>query len=166
MRIDQQVPQAEVLAHAHECVVHSGVAVGVVAGDHITDHGGAFHMAPVVAVPVRGHRPEDPAMHRLEAVAHVRQSARHDDRHGVVQEGLLHLGLDLDVLDAGARAVLRDVADGGGFGTHATQMSRKRTSAALAWMNDLRPSTSSPISREKTASATAASSIPTRSKVR
>jgi hypothetical protein len=45
------------------------------------------------------HVPEDPAVHRLEAVAHVGQRTRHDDRHGVVEEGPLHLVFDLDGLD-------------------------------------------------------------------
>ena len=45
------------------------------------------------------HAPEDAAVHRLEAVAHVGQGAGDDDRHGVVEEGALHLLLDLDRLD-------------------------------------------------------------------
>ena len=36
---------------------------------------------------------------RLEAVAHVGQGPLHDDPHGVLQEGALHLLLDLDRLD-------------------------------------------------------------------
>ena len=38
-------------------------------------------------------------MNRLEAVADVGQGPGHDDRHGVVQEGPLHLVLDVDRLD-------------------------------------------------------------------
>ena len=36
---------------------------------------------------------EDAAVHRLEAVAHVGQRPRDDDRHGVLEEGALHLQL-------------------------------------------------------------------------
>ena len=35
-------------------------------------------------------------MHRLETIAGVRQRPADDHRHGVVQEGALHLLLDLD----------------------------------------------------------------------
>ncbi len=44
-------------------------------------------------------------MHRLETVAHVGQRPADDDRHGVVEKGLLHLGLNLDGLDALAAEV-------------------------------------------------------------
>ena len=53
------------------------------------------------------HAAEDPAVHRLEAVARVGQGPGHDDRHGVVEEGALHLLLDLDGLDGGADAAAR-----------------------------------------------------------
>src|SRR2546427_6425895 len=45
------------------------------------------------------HRPQDPALHRLEPVAHVGQSARDDDRHGVVEVRLPHLLFELDAND-------------------------------------------------------------------
>ena len=35
----------------------------------------------------------------FESVADIGQRPRHDDRHGIVEERLLHLGLDLDRLD-------------------------------------------------------------------
>ena len=47
-----------------------------------------------------GHRVEDPALHRLQAVAGVGQGAGVDDRVGVLQERPLHLLLDVDVDDA------------------------------------------------------------------
>ncbi len=42
------------------------------------------------------HGVEDPAVHRLESVANVGQSPRHDDRHGVLEERPLHLLLNLN----------------------------------------------------------------------
>ena len=63
------------------------------------------------------HVVEDPPVHRLQAVADVGQGPRHDDRHGVVQEGALHLVLDLDRLDradsAGAVAAVVAVVGAG-----------------------------------------------------
>jgi hypothetical protein len=38
-------------------------------------------------------------MHRLEAVAHVRQGTSHDHAHGVIQVGLFHLVFEIDWQD-------------------------------------------------------------------
>ena len=75
VRIHQHVAQAEVLAHAHQSVIHRAVAVGMVFGYHIADYRGALHMAPIRAQAVLGHRPEDAAMNGFEAVAGIRQGA-------------------------------------------------------------------------------------------
>ena len=40
------------------------------------------------------HRVQDAAVHRLEAIAHVGQCARHDDAHRVVDERFFHLFVD------------------------------------------------------------------------
>ena len=89
----------EVLAHAHQGVVDRRVAVGVVLAHDVAGDPGALHGGPVGAGAEVVHAPEDPAVHRLEAVAGVGQGPRHDDRHRVVEEGALHLLLDLDRLD-------------------------------------------------------------------
>ena len=47
------------------------------------------------------HRVEDSAMHGLEAVANVGQSASDDDRHGVVEIRTAHLVFNIDGDDAG-----------------------------------------------------------------
>ena len=54
------------------------------------------------------HRVEDPALHRLEAVAGVGQGAGVDDRVGVLQEAGAHLVADVDVDDV-LLEVLREV---------------------------------------------------------
>ena len=41
-------------------------------------------------------------MDGLQAVAHVREGSRHDDRHGVLEEGLLHLGCHVGGLERAA----------------------------------------------------------------
>ena len=98
--IDQRMTQRERLAQTHERVVDGRVAVGVVVAHHLADDLRALHMGPVGSDVGVVHAPQDPAMHRLEPVAGVGQCSRHDDRHGVVEERLLHLGLDLDGVDA------------------------------------------------------------------
>jgi len=46
------------------------------------------------------HRVEDAAVHRLEAVAHIRQRAGDDDRHRIRNERFLHLVLKVNRADA------------------------------------------------------------------
>ena len=46
-------------------------------------------------------------MHRLEAVAHIRQRARHDHAHRVIEIAALHLVGDRDGLDIGGTRVPR-----------------------------------------------------------
>src|SRR5579872_3067545 len=64
---------------------------------------GALDMRSVRREPLDVHVVEDPALDRLQPVPRIRQRARHDDGHGVLQEGALHLLLDLDGFD-GAKA--------------------------------------------------------------
>src|SRR4030095_7770136 len=132
---------------------------------HLTD---GLRRLPRLAVgPGAGlvHRVEDPAVHRLETVAHVGQRPRSDDRHRVVEEGALHLLLDLDHLDVGVVECLLHAVVGhlrrsplSSVAVRDAYASMKRTSLAFSWMNVLRESTSSPMSREKMSSAIAASS--------
>ena len=56
-------------------------------------------MAPIGSVASIEHAPQDPPVNRLEAVASIRQSSGNDDGHGVLEERLFHLRLDLDRLD-------------------------------------------------------------------
>jgi hypothetical protein len=94
LAVDQRIAEREVLDHPHQSVVDRGVAVGVVLAEHVAHHRSrllvraARHKAQLV------HRVEDPPVHRLEPVADVRQSPRHDDAHRVVDERLLHLFFD------------------------------------------------------------------------
>src|SRR5664280_3650875 len=177
--------------HAGQGFVDGRVTVGVVRPHHVADDLGALRMRSVGKQPLVVHRVEDAAVDRLQAVAHIGQGTRHDDRHGVLEEGALHLLLDLDGLDEPGGDVL------GGIGPapalvvtsrhalspsasssvlllsvlrssagadrlgDAPQMSRKRTSLALVWMKFRRRSTSSPMSTEHTSSAMAACSTAT-----
>src|SRR6185503_15228745 len=96
-------------------------------------------------------------------VAHVRERARHDDGHRIVEEAALHLDFETDRLDAIAGRRSSDLGQGLSLvislrTTTNGQMSRKRTSLALRVMKERRASTSSPINTENSSSAVAASS--------
>ena len=96
LALHEHVARGEVLRQAHHRVVHSAVAVRVVLAQHVA------HDARALAVGLVGrhaqlvHGVDDAPVHGLEAVAHVRQRAGDDDRHGVGDERLLHLRLQVD----------------------------------------------------------------------
>ena len=66
----------------------------VVLAEHITDDRRRFLVRAAGYQAQLVHGVKNPAVHRLEAVAHVGERARHDDAHRVVDERLLHLLFD------------------------------------------------------------------------
>ena len=97
--VDQRVAEGEVLDHPGQGLVDGRVTVGVVRAHHVADHLGALGVRPVGQQALVVHRVEDPAVDRLQAVPDVGKGPRDDDRHRVLEEGPLHLLLDLDGLD-------------------------------------------------------------------
>ncbi len=89
--VHQGITQRKILRHAHDGVVYRRVAVRVILTDHIADDTRRFLVGLVPVVGQFMHREQHAPVHRLEAVAHVRKSASHDDAHGIVQIGLAHL---------------------------------------------------------------------------
>ena len=89
--VHQQVAHRERLGHAHDGVVDRRVAVRVVLADDVADDAGGLLVGLGVVVAQFPHGVQDPPVHGLQAVPHVRQGATHDDAHGVVQIGLTHL---------------------------------------------------------------------------
>ena len=94
--IDQQVAHGEGLGHAHHGVVDGHIPMRVVLAHDVADHAGGLHVGAVVGVVQLVHGEQHPAMHGLQAVAHIRQGAADDDAHRVVQVGLAKLVLDVD----------------------------------------------------------------------
>jgi hypothetical protein len=89
--VDEGVGEREVLAEANERVVDGDVAVRVVAPHHVAHDARALHVGAVGPVTRLLHRPEDAAVHGLQAVAHVGERAAHDDAHRVLEERRLDL---------------------------------------------------------------------------
>ena len=83
--VDQRIAQRERLRHAHQRLVQRAVAVRVVVAHHVADDLGALAVLGVGGEVLLPHRVEDAALHGLQAVAHVGQGARRDDREGVVE---------------------------------------------------------------------------------
>ncbi len=96
--VDQRVAHREVLRQADDGVVDGRVAVRVVLTDHVADDARRLLVSLVVLVAEFVHRPEHAPVDGLEPVAHVRQRAPDDDRHGVVEIRTAHLVFDVDVV--------------------------------------------------------------------
>ncbi len=96
LAVDQRVAHGEVLGHAHDGVVHGGIAVRVIFTDHVADDAGRLLVGLVPVVLELAHGEEHAPMDRLQPVAHIRQRPADDDAHGVVEIGLLHLFFDAD----------------------------------------------------------------------
>ena len=105
--VDEGQPHGERLGHPHEGVVDGLVAVRVVLAHDLADDALALDVRPVGAQAELAHAVEDPALHRLEAVPGVGQGPGVDDGVGVLEEGVAHLLLDVDVDDPLGRLVGR-----------------------------------------------------------
>src|ERR1039458_4169560 len=80
--------------------------MGVVGPHDVTHDLGALVMGPIGSQALVKHGVQDPAVHRLESVAHVRQRTGDDDRHGVLEKRALHLLLNFNGLDGAADRLL------------------------------------------------------------
>ena len=89
--IHQRHAHVEILRKAHHGVVDGGIAVGVVLTHAVADGARGLHMRLVRRVTAFVHSVENAAVHRFQAVAHIRQRAGHDNRHGVFKERRAHL---------------------------------------------------------------------------
>ena len=92
--VHQRIAQRKVLHHAHQRVVHAGVAMRVILAEHIADHGRALLVAAPRHEAEFVHRVQHAPVHRLEPVTHIGQRARHDHAHRVVDERFLDLLVD------------------------------------------------------------------------
>ena len=102
LAIDQRVTQAEILGQTDHSVVDGGVAVGMVGTQHSTNGIGGFAVGMLRIIAALVHRVQDTAMHGFQAIAHIRQCARNDNRHRVVQKGRLDLLFYIAHNDLGA----------------------------------------------------------------
>ncbi|MNM78349.1 hypothetical protein D3C81_902470 [compost metagenome] len=88
LAIDQGVAVAERLGHQHHGFIARRVAVGVELAEYVT-HGTRRLLVLGIGVQAQfAHGIDDASLHRLQAVADMRQGAVHDHVHGVVEVGL------------------------------------------------------------------------------
>ena len=101
LSVDQRQAHGKLLRHAHQRVVNGEVTVRVEVAHRIADDLGRLHMLLVEVEPEPLHGKQNAPMHRLQPVAHVGQSARHDHAHGVIEIRPLHLIDERDRSDVG-----------------------------------------------------------------
>ena len=99
--IHERVAHGEVLRHAHHGFVHGTVAVGMVAAHHIAHDAGGLAVSGARTCTTIEHAPNDAPLDRLEAVADIRQGARNDHAHRVIEIARAHLLLDADRANGG-----------------------------------------------------------------
>ena len=101
--VDQHIAHREILRQSDHRVIDGSVAVGMIFTQHFTDGIRAFSVRLGSGDAVLVHTVEDTSVNGLESVPDVRQRARHDNAHRIIEERLAHLAVDIDVDDlAGA----------------------------------------------------------------
>ena len=85
----QRIARGEILREPHQRIVHRDIAVRVILADHVADDTGALLESGGRIEAQLVHGVDQPSMHRLQPVAHVRQRTRHDggERIGEVALG-------------------------------------------------------------------------------
>ena len=106
MTVDERRAHGEPLRQADHGLVDREVAVRMVLTDNFADRPGRLLVRTVGVDAALVHCVQDATVHRLQAIAHVRQGARRDDRHRVLDERLLHLAAKLRNLKLAAVDVL------------------------------------------------------------
>ncbi len=73
------------LSHTHHSFINRAVAVRVIFTEHVTDDTRRFTERAIVVIAIFKHRINNTAVHRFQSVTDIRQSARHDNAHGVIK---------------------------------------------------------------------------------
>ncbi len=100
LAVDERVAHRERLREPDERVVDRGVPVRVVRAHDVADDARGLLERPVWLHSRLVHPVEDAPVHRLQPVPHVRQGARDDHAHRVVEEAGTELLLQVARLDA------------------------------------------------------------------
>ena len=90
MTVNQGNTHAERLRQANHGVVYSGVAMGVILTNDVTDGTGRLHMRTGRRVARFVHCVKNTAMNRLQTVAHIGERSCNDNRHRIFQKRCLH----------------------------------------------------------------------------
>ena len=101
LAVDQRQPHRPILHHARQRIINRAVTVRVIFAHHIANDARRFAIRLAVGEAVFVTAPQDAPMHRFQAVAHIGQRARNDDRHGIIKKTRPHLRDDGNRLNIG-----------------------------------------------------------------
>ena len=90
LAVDQRIAQRKILHHPDQRLVGGAVAVRMIFAEHVTDDARAFDVGPVPDGVRFVHREQHAAVHRFQAVAHIRQCPSDDHAHCVIEVGMPH----------------------------------------------------------------------------
>ena len=97
--IHQQIAHGKVLRHARHRFVNGHIAVRVILAQHFTNDTGRFFVTGTCAQPHVMHGVQDAPVDRFQPITGIRQGASNDHAHGVIQVCLLHLAINIDLLN-------------------------------------------------------------------
>ena len=97
--VDQRIARGKILREPHHRVVDRLVAMRMERAHHVADDLGGFLERRAGIEPQQPHAVEDAAMHRLQAVARIRQRAVHDGRERVGEIALFQRLAQLNLVN-------------------------------------------------------------------
>ncbi len=99
LAVDQRVTLGEILRQADERVVNRLITMGVKFADDVAHDAGAFLEGGPGIQPQLPHGVKQPAVHRLQAIAHVGERPVHDGRERISEVALLECVAQPDFLN-------------------------------------------------------------------
>ena len=95
--VDEHIAHRKILSESYHSVIDRSVAVGMIFTQNFADGVGALAVRLRGGYAVLIHTVQYAPVDGLESVPYVRQSARHDDAHRIIEERLSHLAVDIHV---------------------------------------------------------------------
>ncbi len=106
LSLDEAVAHRPRLSHVYQCRVNRGLTVRVVVTGGITTDLRTFPVVFAGSETEVIHRQQNPALRRLQSIAHVGQSPRNDNRHRVVEKRARHFIGNRNGFDVVVRSVI------------------------------------------------------------
>ena len=98
LSVHQRIAQREVLRQAHHGFVGGRIAMRMIFAQYVADHARRFDVFAAVVQPHRAHGVEYATLHRLLAVAYVRQGTAFDHGDGIFQIGAFGILRDRHII--------------------------------------------------------------------
>ena len=132
LAVDQRIARGKILREAHQRIIDRLIAVRMERAHHVANDFCRFLERRAGVKPQQPHAIEDAAMHRLQAVAGVRQRAVHDGRERISEVALLERVAQHDLVDFG-RLFRRNQSFSHGDGLNSVAESGKARISAAAF---------------------------------